>query len=301
MGLVINRAKASAATTGTGSVTPGAAVSPFQTWANAGAVAGYSYDYLIEDGTDWEIGVGVYNGTTVTRPGPGVDPQFQSSTAALLNLTGSETVACVANANTVMAGGQFMPPLSGDFTAATSDGGAAPTLTDDPAVGLVLSRITPNGGSDCYNYAYKALPATGDWLVIARVGLSTPEEIYQGGGIVLIESATSKTAGDIEFYNGTAFLHSIRIGTLTTYGSDAPQRPSPINIRWIKIEHDGTANTTTFSTSADGKFWTVFSTIADGAAFTSKADRIALCNFNSGGWNAAFINNISCPYWHQDF
>lgn len=96
-----NRAKASTATTGTGTVTLGSAVVPYQTWATSGAVTGRFYDYLIEDGTSWEIGLGLYNaGTgTLTRPGPGVDPNFESSSGALLNLSGSATVACVANKN----------------------------------------------------------------------------------------------------------------------------------------------------------------------------------------------------------
>lgn len=98
MGLLLNRVKANTATAGTGTVTVGSAVAPYRTWAAAGAVAGNYYDYLIEDGTAWEIGTGLYNGTTITRPGPTTDRNFASSSGALINLSGSATIACVAGA-----------------------------------------------------------------------------------------------------------------------------------------------------------------------------------------------------------
>lgn len=92
MSIFLNRAKVNTTTTGTGTVTLGSAVSPFQTWGNAGAVDGFVYDYLIEDGTAWEIGYGTYtaSGTTLSRT------LVASSTGALLSLTGAATVACVA-------------------------------------------------------------------------------------------------------------------------------------------------------------------------------------------------------------
>lgn len=96
MGLLLNRAKASTTTTGTGTIVPGTAVSPYQSWSSAGAAANQSYTYLIEDGTAWEVGTGAYDGTNLTRPGPSSDASFASSTGSLLSLSGSATVACVA-------------------------------------------------------------------------------------------------------------------------------------------------------------------------------------------------------------
>jgi hypothetical protein len=90
---LLDRVKVATATTGTGTVTLGAATSPYQAWAAAGAINGVSYSYLIEDGTAWELGWGIYSSTgpTLTRN------LISSSTGSLINLSGSATAACVAN------------------------------------------------------------------------------------------------------------------------------------------------------------------------------------------------------------
>ena len=78
-----NRVKFATATTGTGSITVGAAASGFRTPAGAGMEDGESARYTIEDGTAWETGCTTKSGTTMTRE------LEESSTGALLNLSGS--------------------------------------------------------------------------------------------------------------------------------------------------------------------------------------------------------------------
>jgi hypothetical protein len=102
----VNRAKVVTATTGTGTITLGAADSGYQTFADAGVSNAAVVRYTIEDDTAWEIGSGTYTatGTTLTRT---LD---ESSTGSLLNLSGSAVVFVTAAAADIQ-----QPPSEGPF------------------------------------------------------------------------------------------------------------------------------------------------------------------------------------------
>lgn len=91
----VNRAYMTTSTTGTGTITLGSAVTNYQTFSDAGIVDSDEVRYLIEDGTDWEIGVGVYtsSGTTLSRT---VSESTNSDSA--ISLSGSAVVAVIAAA-----------------------------------------------------------------------------------------------------------------------------------------------------------------------------------------------------------
>ncbi len=160
MSLLLNRAKAVTATTGTGTVTLGTGVVPYRSWAAAGASGTTRrYSYLIEDGNDWEVGEGVFNSGagTLTRN------LIASSTGSLLILTGSATVACVAKATDgpqliekkVFAGGETSFTFSDipqDFTSLELE--IFGRLQVAAAVQLLAVTFNANGGA-VYDYQRK--------------------------------------------------------------------------------------------------------------------------------------------------
>ena len=91
---LVNRAKMTTATTGTGTITLGSAVDGFQTFTAAGVADGDTVRYCIEDGTSsFELGSGVFtaSGTTLTRV---VSESSNSGNA--INLSGDAIVFITA-------------------------------------------------------------------------------------------------------------------------------------------------------------------------------------------------------------
>ena len=89
---LFNRVKQVTATTGTGTITLGAAVDGYQTYAAAGATDGQAVNYVIEDGAAWEYGTGTYSSGTLSRD----NIEESSNSGAAIDLSGSAVVFCGA-------------------------------------------------------------------------------------------------------------------------------------------------------------------------------------------------------------
>ena len=127
---LVNRAKVTTATTGTGTITLGSAESGYQSFADAGVSDGDVVRYVIEDGDDWEIGSGTYTatGTTLSRT---VDESSNSDAA--LNLTGSAVVFITAAAEDVFQGELFAENPSSPAAQPSASGGNSVAIGDSAA------------------------------------------------------------------------------------------------------------------------------------------------------------------------
>jgi hypothetical protein len=124
MGKLYNLARMSTATTGTGTITLGSAVTGFLSFAGAGVQDGETVSYGIRDGVHSEIGTGAYtsSGTTLTR----VVEKSTNSDAAI-SLSGTAEVFITARAADMPIGQQTMYWPAVSMKPRTTSGAASGT------------------------------------------------------------------------------------------------------------------------------------------------------------------------------
>ena len=142
MAVLANRVRVTTSTTGTGTITLGSAETTYQTFAEAGVSNGDVVRYLIEEGTNWEVGTGTYTatGTTLSRT-----VSESSNSGSAITLAGNATVSIVSAAEDVtsdveITGGTIDNAVIGGTTA------VAGTFTNVTSTGT-LTYATLNDGT----------------------------------------------------------------------------------------------------------------------------------------------------------
>ena len=196
---LVNRAKVATSTTGTGTISLGSAESGYQTFADAGVTDGQVVRYVIEDGTDWEIGTGTYtaSGTTLSRT------VAESSNAdAALNLTGSAVVY-------VSAAAADIPPVL-VFYAENPSAPTAPSATGINAV-AIGSGATASGG----------ISGTNSSVAIGTSALASSNASAAFGGFNARANGVGSIALGYSPLAGSTFSTAIGYNSVTATGSGA--------------------------------------------------------------------------------
>ena len=209
-----NRAKMSTSTTGTGTITLGSALSGYQTFAQAGITNGQTVRYAIEDGTNFEIGSGVFtsSGTTLTR---NVTESSNSDNA--ISLSGSAEVFITASAADIFVNdGATSLTTTGVITGGTVEATSDTAAGDNAAMGYTSAEgliLTGQGSTNDITIkndadtAVISIPTGGtnvDFvgsIDVANVGIST--------GVIDLKNGGSQSV--VKFYCESSNAHYAQI------------------------------------------------------------------------------------------
>lgn len=180
MVVLVNRAKMGTATTGTGTITLGSAESGYQSFADAGVTDGQVVRYVIEDGTDWEIGSGTYtaSGTTLTRT-----VSESSNSDAAINLSGSAVVYVSAT------DADFREETVGTIASSTLDLASGNVFSDAPSANVTYVFSNPPASGTAYGFTLKVTPS-------ATVTVTWPASVDWAGGT----APTAPASGETDVY-----------------------------------------------------------------------------------------------------
>jgi hypothetical protein len=190
MSKLVNRAKMTTATTGTGTITLGSASTGYRTFAAAGVINGDVVRYVIEENGAWEIGNGTYTatGTLLARS------LLASSTGSLLSLGGNAVVYVTATAEDFDELAPLASPaLTGTPTAPTAAVGTNTTrLATTAFVNAEIANDAPTktGGG-----------ASGTWAINISGNAATATSATSASTATTLTGLTS-TVAELNYTDG---------------------------------------------------------------------------------------------------
>ena len=221
MAKLYNLARMTTATTGTGTITLGSAVASYLSFASSGVSNGETVTYAIADGSNREIGRGVYtsSGTTITRT---VLESTNSNTA--INLSGNAEVFITAAAEDIANVNE-----TNTFTASQII-----QVTDNTNAAL---RVTQLGTGDAIRVEDSANPDSTSFRVDSAGTVTSGGNITSGGNLIAAGTGrvlwtnrailTSPSAGVLQLgvdqatpVAQTLYASSVVAGTTDTAGQD---------------------------------------------------------------------------------
>lgn len=215
-----NRVKVTTATTGTGTITLGAALDGYQTFAAGGVSDGDTVRYTIEDGVNWEIGTGTYtaSGTTLSRT-----VTESSNAGSAINLSGSAVVFLTAASGDIVQPGDNVSTLTNDAGYISSSGTYTFTASGAISSGDVVVLNTDGTISVAGNtYAVINPPTAGSEVVFESARSEYVSSVYDSSSnkiVIVYADVGNSFAGTAVV--GTVSGTSISFGTAVVFDADA--------------------------------------------------------------------------------
>ena len=155
--MLFDRVKVLTSTPGTSNFALGSAEAGYQTWAEAGATNGQIVRYIAVDGINWEVGEGVYNGTTIAR----TTIHSSSNAGAKITLSGNAVLFSGLSVEDMNAKSDVGHDHVGLYATAAqgalADTAVQPAALNDSTISIIAGTGLSNGGTFTTNSTLSAM------------------------------------------------------------------------------------------------------------------------------------------------